>query len=169
MLTTNNSTSFDIMKQSVAAFLDTIMFSLCGVMLEKELLLGIVRFMWSLLWCKTLVVYVEGAECMTLTGYKGLPQGSVLYIFAHFCTTFSDLVFAPSGCDLLQYADDTRHTTYFKLLVPWFRRPARPSAFSFRCLVSRYPLQSRRSYYSLGSTCGFRSRSRLLTECRHKW
>jgi hypothetical protein len=42
---------------------------LCGVMVEKEPL-GIVRFMWSLLWCKTLVFCVGGAdEGMSLTGY----------------------------------------------------------------------------------------------------
>jgi hypothetical protein len=51
---------------------------LCSVMLEKELPLGIVQFMWSLLWCKTLVFCVGSAECITLTGYRGLQQGSVL-------------------------------------------------------------------------------------------
>jgi hypothetical protein len=68
-------------KQTLAGFLDIsgasdniLIEGLCGVMLEKELMpLGIVRFMWSLLWCKTLVFCVGGAECMTLTEYKNLP------------------------------------------------------------------------------------------------
>jgi hypothetical protein len=88
MLTTNISRSFEMKKQTVAAFLDisgacdnVLIDVLCGVMLEKKLPLGIFRFMWSLLWCKTLVFCVGGAECMTLTGYKGLPQGSVLSLF----------------------------------------------------------------------------------------
>jgi hypothetical protein len=60
-------------KQTVAAFLDisgayykVLIDVLWGVMLEKELPLGIVRFMWSLLWCKTSVFCIGGAECMTL-------------------------------------------------------------------------------------------------------
>jgi hypothetical protein len=44
---------------------------LCGVILEKDLPLEIVRFMRSLLWCKTLVFCVGGAECMSLTECKG--------------------------------------------------------------------------------------------------
>jgi hypothetical protein len=75
-------------------------------MLEKELLLGIVRFMWSLLWCKTLVFCVRGAECMTLIGYKGLPQGSVLSPFLYNLLGSGIDQFVPSGCDFLQYADD---------------------------------------------------------------
>jgi hypothetical protein len=49
MLTTDISTSFEMKKQTVAAFLDisvaydnVLIDLLCGVMLEKELLLGIV-------------------------------------------------------------------------------------------------------------------------------
>jgi hypothetical protein len=60
ILTTDISTSFEMKKQNVAAFLDiseaydnVLIEVLCGVMLEKELHLGIVRFMWSLLSCKT--------------------------------------------------------------------------------------------------------------------
>jgi hypothetical protein len=88
MLTPDISTSFEMKKQTVAAFLDVsgandnvLIDVLCGVMLEKELPLGIVRFMLSLLWCKTLVFCVGGDECVILTGYKGLPQGSVLSLF----------------------------------------------------------------------------------------
>jgi hypothetical protein len=53
----------------VAAFLDVsgaydnvFIDFLCSVMLDKELP----------------CFYVGGVECMILTGYKGLPQGSVL-------------------------------------------------------------------------------------------
>jgi hypothetical protein len=73
MLMTDITTSFEMKKQTVAAFLeiswayDNVLIDvLYGVMLEKELPLGIVRFMWSLLWCKILVFCVGGAECMTL-------------------------------------------------------------------------------------------------------
>jgi hypothetical protein len=52
------STLFEMMKQTVAALLDisgmynnVLLDILCGVMLEKELPLGIVRFMWNLLLC----------------------------------------------------------------------------------------------------------------------
>jgi hypothetical protein len=72
MLTADILTSFEMKKQTVAAFLDIsgaydnlLIDVLCRVMLEKELPLGIVLFMWSLRWCKTLVL---SAECMTLTG-----------------------------------------------------------------------------------------------------
>jgi hypothetical protein len=78
---------------------------LCGVMLEKELPLGIVRFMWSLLWCKTLVVCVGGVDCMTLTEYKGLPQGSVLSLLLYNLLGSGMDRVVSSGCDFLQYAD----------------------------------------------------------------
>jgi hypothetical protein len=70
-VTTDISTSFEVKEQTVTAFLDisgaygnVLMCDvMCGVMLEKELPLGIVRFMCSLLWCKTLVLScVGGAE-----------------------------------------------------------------------------------------------------------
>jgi hypothetical protein len=35
---------------------------------------------WSQLWCKSIVFCIGGAEWMTLTGCKGLPQGSVLQL-----------------------------------------------------------------------------------------
>jgi hypothetical protein len=166
MLTTDISTSFEMKKQTVAAFLDVIgaydnvlIDVSCGVILEKELPLRICRFMWNLLWCKTPVFCVGGAECMTFTGYNGLPHGSVLSPFLYNLLGSGMDRFVPSGCDFLQYADD------FKLLVPW----ARHSAFFFRFLDSRYPLQSRRWYCSLGGTCGFRSRSGLMTDCCQKW
>jgi hypothetical protein len=74
LLTTDISTSFEMNRQTVAAFLDisgaylnVLIDVLCAVKLEKESPLVIVRFMWNLLWCKTLVYYVGGAECITLT------------------------------------------------------------------------------------------------------
>jgi hypothetical protein len=64
LLTTDFSTSFEMKRQTVAAFLDisgaylnVLIDVLCGVKLKKELPLGIVRCMW----CKTLVYYVAGA------------------------------------------------------------------------------------------------------------
>jgi hypothetical protein len=73
MMTTIILTSFEMQKQTVATFLDisgacdsVFIDVLCGVMLEKELPLCIVRFMWSLRWCKTLIFCVGGAECLTL-------------------------------------------------------------------------------------------------------
>jgi hypothetical protein len=78
MLTTDISTSFEMNKQTEAAFLDisgacdnVLINVLCGVMLGKKLLLGIVVF------C------VGVAECMTFTGYNPRVQFS-----AHFCNIF---------------------------------------------------------------------------------
>jgi hypothetical protein len=152
-------------KQTVVAFLDisgaydnVLIDVLCGVMLEKELPLEIVRFMWSLLWCKTLVFCVWGAECMNLTGFKGLPQGSVLSPFLYNLLGSGMDRYVPSGCDFFQYADDI--VMYSSL---W-------------CLGSdglnqgsRYPLQSRRWYCSFGGNCSLRSRSGLMTDYCHKW
>jgi hypothetical protein len=76
------------------------------VLLEKELPLGIVRFIWSLLWFKTLVFCVGGAECVTLTEYKGLPQGSVLSQFLYNLLGSGMDRFLPSGSDFHQYAHD---------------------------------------------------------------
>jgi hypothetical protein len=52
------STLFEMMEQTVAALLDisgmynnVLLDILCGVMLEKELPLGIVQLMWNLLLC----------------------------------------------------------------------------------------------------------------------
>jgi hypothetical protein len=58
------------------------------------------------MWCETLVFYVEGADCMTLNGYKGLPQGSVLSLFLYNLLGSGMDRFVLSGCNFLQYADD---------------------------------------------------------------
>jgi hypothetical protein len=61
--------------------------------------------MRSLLWFKTLVFSVGSAECMTLTGYKGLPQDSVLNPFLYNLLGSGMNRFVPSSCDFLQYTD----------------------------------------------------------------
>jgi hypothetical protein len=155
MLTTDISTSFEMKKQTVVAFLDineaydnVPIDVLCVVMLEKERPLVKVQFMWSLLlWCKTLVSGVRGAEDMTLTGYKGLPQSSVLSPFLYNLLGSGMNRFVPSGCNFLQYADDIVVYSSHHVLVP---------------------LKSRRWYCSLGSSCGLRFRSGLMTDCCHK-
>jgi hypothetical protein len=115
LLTTDISTSFEMKRQTVVALLnisgayDNVLIDvLCGVMLEKELPLGIVRFMLNMLCCKTLFFYVGGAECMNLTGYKHLPQSSVLSPFLGHRVAISFNMLMTLWC--------TRHTTYFKLL-----------------------------------------------------
>jgi hypothetical protein len=104
LLTTDISTSFEMKRQTVVAFLnisgayDNVHIDvLCGVMLEKELPLGIIRFMLNLLCCKTLVFYVGGAECMNFTGYKHLPQSSVLSPFLYNLLGSGMDRFVPSG------------------------------------------------------------------------
>jgi hypothetical protein len=110
---------------------------------------------------------------MTLTEYKGLPQGSVLSPFLYNLLGSGMDRLVPSGCDMpIQYADDivvysSHHVLQTACALPWFTRPARYSVFFFRCLDPRY-LQSRRWYCSLGDTCGLRSRSRLVADCCHK-
>jgi hypothetical protein len=134
MLTTDISTSFEMKRQTMAAFLDisgaydnVLIDVLCGVMLEKELLLGIVRFMWSLLLCKTLVSCVGDAEY----------DLSVLNPFLYNLLGSGMDRFVPSGCDFLQYAVDivvysSHHvlqTTCALVQSLNFRRPARPQRF----------------------------------------
>jgi hypothetical protein len=122
------------------------------VVLEKELPLGIVRFMWSLLWCKTLVFCVGGTECMTLTGYKGLPQGSVLSPFLYNLLGSGMDRFVQSGCDFLQYADDivvySSRNVFQTACALVLTACSSLSVFYVRCLDSRYPLQSRKWYFS---------------------
>jgi hypothetical protein len=56
--------------------------ALCEV--ERELPIHIIRLLWNLLKKKKLVFYVDGVdEYMPRTGYKGLPQGSVLSPFLY--------------------------------------------------------------------------------------
>jgi hypothetical protein len=74
-------------------------------MLEKELPLGIVQFMWSM-WCKTLVFCVRGAKCITLSGYKGLRKDSILSPLLYNLLGSGIDRLVPSGSDSLKYADD---------------------------------------------------------------
>jgi hypothetical protein len=57
--------------------------ALCKVMVERELPIHIIRLLWNLLKKKKLVFYVDGVDYMPRTGYKGLPQGSVLSPFLY--------------------------------------------------------------------------------------
>jgi hypothetical protein len=96
---------------------------------------------------------------MTLTGYKGLPQGSVLSPFLYNLLGSGMDRFVSSGCDFLQYADIVVYSSHHVLQIAH-------SAFFFRFLDSQFPLQSWRWYYSLG---GLRFRVGLMTDYCHKW
>jgi hypothetical protein len=74
----------------VAAFIDIL-----GVPLQ------VVRFLFHLLWRKELVFFAGSRECMTLVGYKGLPQGPFLY---NIIGSYEDR-FIPSECGFLHFAD----------------------------------------------------------------
>jgi hypothetical protein len=113
LLTTDVQTSFERKQQTVAAFIDisgvyenVLIDILCDILTEKEVLRQLVRLLFRLLWRKVLVFFSGGRECMTLFGYKGLPQGSVLSSFL--CNIIGSCAdrFIPSGCRFLQYADD---------------------------------------------------------------
>jgi hypothetical protein len=65
-----------------------------------------VRFLFRLLWRKELGFFAGGRECMTLVGYKGLPQRSVLSPFLYNIIRSRADRFIPSGCGFFQYADD---------------------------------------------------------------
>jgi hypothetical protein len=65
-----------------------------------------IRLLWNLLKKKKLVFYVGGIEYMSRTGYKGLPQGSVLSPFLYSLLGSGGNRFIPAGCGILQYADD---------------------------------------------------------------
>jgi hypothetical protein len=65
-----------------------------------------VRFSFRLLWQKVLVFFAGGRECMTLVGYKGLTQGSVLSLFLYNIIGSCVDRFIPSECGFLQCADD---------------------------------------------------------------
>jgi hypothetical protein len=79
---------------------------LCDILREKEAALQVVRFLFRLLWRKELVFFAGGRECMTLVGYKELPQGLVLSPFLYNIIGSCANRFIPSGCGFLQYADD---------------------------------------------------------------
>jgi hypothetical protein len=170
MWTPDISTSFEMKKQTVAAFLD-----ITGAY-DNVLIRCIVRcYAQKGAASGNCPIYVEPAvvyntrflcaESMTPTGYKGLP-----FLYNLLGSGMERLM--PSSGDFLQYADDivmysSHHVV--QAALPWFRRPTRHSAFFFRCSDSRYPLQRRRRFCSLGSTCGLRSRSGLVADCCNKW
>jgi hypothetical protein len=61
---------------------------------------------------------------MTLGGYKGLPQGSVLSYFLYNIIGSCVDRFIPSGCEFLQYADDlvvNMAHRFLIWLVDWFK------------------------------------------------
>jgi ribonuclease HI len=113
ILTTDIKTSFEMKNQTVAAFLDisgaydnVLIDILCKIMLEKKWPAKIVRLLWNLLWKKELHFYVGNEKHITRTGYKGLPQGSVLSPFLYNLIGSDIDRFIPLGCKILQYADD---------------------------------------------------------------
>jgi hypothetical protein len=94
-------------KQTVTAFRDisaandnVLIYVLCGVMLEEELPMGIVRFMWNLLWRKTFIFCV-GVVKLT---HKGPPPGSVLMSVQLTRVWYGNI--CPFGLHFFQYADD---------------------------------------------------------------
>jgi hypothetical protein len=110
---TDINNSFEIKEQTVAAFLDisgaydnVIIDILCEDMVERKLPIHIIRLLWNLLKRKKLVFYVGGIEYMTRTGYKDLPQGSVLNPFLYSLLGSGVDRFIPAGCGIHQYADD---------------------------------------------------------------
>jgi hypothetical protein len=77
---------------------------LCDI--EKEVTLQVMIFLFRSLWRKVSVFFAGGREYMTLVGYKGLSQGSVLSPFLYNIIGLCADKFIPSGCEFRQYADD---------------------------------------------------------------
>jgi hypothetical protein len=96
------ATFIDISRASDNVLIDI----LCDILREKEIPLQVVRFLFRLLWRKEFVFFSGGREWMTLVGYKGHSQGSVLSPFLYNIIGSSADRFIPSGCGFLQYADD---------------------------------------------------------------
>jgi Reverse transcriptase (RNA-dependent DNA polymerase) len=99
-------------QQTVAAFIDIygaynmLIDILCNILMDRELPSRIVMLLDRLLWRKLLVFFAGGREYMTLIGYNGLPQGSVLSSFVYNVIGSCADRFVPAGCGFLQYADD---------------------------------------------------------------
>jgi hypothetical protein len=113
ILTTDINNSLEMKEQAVAAFLNisgaydnVIIDILCEVMVERELPIHIIRLLWNLLKKKKLVFYIGGIEYMSRSGYKGLPQGSVLSPFLYSLLWSGVDRFIPAGSGILQYVDD---------------------------------------------------------------
>jgi hypothetical protein len=85
-------------------------------------------------------------EVLSVWPSPGIRVCHRVQFWAHFCTTCSDLVWkdlchrVATFFNMLITLWCTHHITYFRLVLPWFRRPARHSAFFFCCLEPRYPL-----------------------------
>jgi hypothetical protein len=69
-------------------------------MIERKLPIHIIRLLWNLL-----KKNLGGLEYMSCTGYKVLPQGSVLSPFLYSLLGSGVDRFIPAGC-VIQYADD---------------------------------------------------------------
>jgi hypothetical protein len=80
--------------------------TLCNLLIDKVLPSKIIRFLARILCRKVFVFFAGGREYMTLVGYKGLPQGSVLSPFLYNIIGSCADRFVPTGCGFLQYADD---------------------------------------------------------------
>jgi hypothetical protein len=108
---TDINNSFEIKEQTVAAFLDisgaydnVIIDIICEVMVKQEL--PIHKVVVEPTTRKKLVFYVGGIEYISRTGYKGLPQKSVLNPFLYSLLGSGVDRFIPAECGILQYADD---------------------------------------------------------------
>jgi hypothetical protein len=76
------------------------------IIADKELPSEIVWFLAHLLWRKVFVFFAGGREYMTLVGYKGLPQGSILSPFLYSVIGSCTDRFVPAGRGFLEYTDD---------------------------------------------------------------
>jgi hypothetical protein len=99
LLTMDVQTSFERKQQMIYRDI------LCDILREKAVPQQVVRYLFRLLWRKVLVFFGGGRECMTIVGYKGLPQGSVFSPFLYNIIGSCADRFIPSGCGFSQYAD----------------------------------------------------------------
>jgi Reverse transcriptase (RNA-dependent DNA polymerase) len=113
VFSTEIKTAFYKKNQVVATFLDitgaydnVLVDILCKELRTVGIPVPIIRLIWNLLWEKILHFFVVQNEAIVRTGYKGLPQGSVLSpFFYNFYTRLIDSYLHPL-VSILQYADD---------------------------------------------------------------